>query len=658
MYCQVIVPIPFEKEFTYICPKDLLLKEGDVVLVPFGKRKEEIAIVSKVFKRNKSNISIKHLKTVKKTINNINLKSSIFEFLKWVSDYTLYPKGLILKMILSNKKIVSYQIKNTDEIKKNYISKKINLNLEQKNIFDSIKRNLYKKHKTIVLEGVTGSGKTEVYFKAIQHILNLDLQVLILLPEISLTPQIEKRFLIHFGFSPDVWHSKISESKKCKIWHRCYLGRSKIIIGARSSLFLPFKNLGLIIVDEEHDISYKQEDGVRYHGRDMAIVRSKFENIPIILSTATPSIETYFNIFNKKYNHVFLSKQYSGYDLPNINLVNLKKENLEKNSWISHKIIKEIKNCIKNKEQSLLFLNRRGYSPLTICGSCGYRFQCNYCSSWLVMHSVKKILSCHHCGFTISIKEECPNCKSTNSLKYIGPGIERVAEELYSKFPNSKIEIMSSENMNTPNKIKKIIDRIENKQIDILVGTQILAKGYHFPNLSLVGVLDADAGLMGGDLRASEHTFNLLQQVSGRAGRTKSIGKVFIQTYFIENLLITSLISRDRELFLKRVLLERKQFNLPPFSCLIAIIISGTSKANTLNFSQKIVKKFQIKKDISILGPVEAPLFLLRGKFRYRILIKGNKRRELNAFAKNWLKDIPIPRNIRVIIDVDPYSFM
>ena len=658
MFCKIIVPVPINKEYTYRYPQHLILKKGDVVEVPFGKRKSELGLVYEIIKKSELNYPIKNIKEIFNKINNVQINNCMLEFIEWVSKYTLYPKGLILKMVLPSLDIVNYKgdINKEKEIIK--YKKNIKLNIEQKKAFKLIERNLKYKQKTIVLEGVTGSGKTEVFFEVVKKIIKKNVQVLILLPEISLTPNIEKRFINRIGFSPEIWHSKISISKKRKIWNRCYTGESKIIVGARSSLFLPFKNLGLIIVDEEHDTSYKQEDGVRYQARDMGVVRSNIEKIPIILSTATPSIETYLNIKKKRYEHIFLSKQYSGFDLSRTHLINLQKEKLGKNKWISEKIVKGISSCLDNNKQSLIFLNRRGYAPLTVCSSCGYRMQCEYCSSWLVMHNIKNILCCHHCGFIKNLSDKCLKCKSENSLKFIGPGIERIAEELKNNFPKANIEILSSENMGTYKKIIEIINRIEQKKINIMVGTQILAKGHHFPNLSLVGVIDADAGLMGGDLRASEHTYNLLQQVSGRAGRSIEVGDVYIQTYFENNPLIQSLKKHDRESFLKYTLNERKNFNLPPYVYLISLIFSGFSKDEVFNYSKETINKFPINDDISILGPVEAPIFLLRGRYRYRVLLKGNKRKELNLYVEKWLKNITLPRSMRLIIDVDPYSFM
>ena len=479
-----------------------------------------------------------------------------------------------------------------------------------------------------------------------------------MVPEISLTPQLETRFLKRFGFYPNIWHSKISEKKRKEIWHQCYLGKPVIVVGARSSLFLPFKNLSLIIVDEEHDTSYKQEDNIRYQARDLAIVRGQIDNALVILSSATPSLETQNNINKKKYEHVYLSSQFSGIKLPPIELIDLQQNRLDKNKWISNKIIEELKSCLINQEQALLFLNRRGYSPLSLCIECGYRYQCQQCTSWLVMHQEKKRLLCHHCGSIYPVEPNCPKCLTKDSIKLIGPGVERLEEELKLLFPKKSIGIMSSDNANTPKKIKDIIDDFESKKTDILVATQIMAKGYDFPNLSFVGVIDADTGLLGGDMRAIERTYNLLQQVSGRAGRSKKEGKVFIQTYYPNQPVIQSIQKRDRKKFVAQSLNDREDFLLPPFGFMTALILSGSSKSKTDLYGKKLIQFSRIPENMNILGPVEAPIFLLRGQYRFRILIKGNSRKILNKFTKFILKGCPPPSSIKLVIDVDPYSFM
>ena len=655
MFCNVIVTRPFNQVFTYKLKKGHVVKEGSIVIVPFGKSKKQIGMVESFSTNINFNINYK-IKLVEKVFDSISLSKDIIKFIYWISDYTLSPKGLILKLFLINEKILDF---SDIEKKKNlFLPNKVILNNEQKKAVTLINKLLFKPNVPLVLEGVTGSGKTEVFFEAIEKIIRKKQQALIMVPEISLTPQLETRFLKRFGFSPYVWHSKISEKRRKEIWHKCYLGKTIIIIGARSSLFLPFKNLGVIVVDEEHDASYKQEDNIRYQARDLAIVRAKIDKALIILSSATPSLETQNNINKNKYKHVYLTSQYSGIKLPPIELIDLQNNKLEKNKWISNKIYEELKNCLIKKEQALLFLNRRGYSPLSLCVKCGHRYQCEQCTFWLVMHHGKKRLLCHHCGSIYPIDPNCPKCLTKDSIKLIGPGVERLEEELKLLFPKKLIGLMSSDNANTPNKIKKIIADFENKKIDILVATQIMAKGYDFPNLSFVGVIDADTGLLGGDMRAIERTYNLLQQVSGRAGRSNQQGKVFIQTYYPRQPVIQSLQKRDRKKFVEQSLKDRENFLLPPFGFMTSLILSGSSKVKTEMYGKKIIQTSKTPENLSILGPVEAPIFLLRGKYRFRILIKGNNRKILNKFTKFILKKTPPPSTIKLVIDVDPYSFM
>ncbi len=656
MYCNILITKPFNHTFTYKLKPHQSVTKGNIVLIPFGKKNDQIGMVYETYNSLPTIAKNIRLKEIKLVFVKLCFTKKLIEFIDWIANYTLAPKGMVLKLFLVNKKIIEHDIK-TDKIF-SFCPTNLDLNIEQQKAFKVIDKSLVSKYHPIVLEGVTGSGKTEVYFEAIEKILTQKKQALILLPEISLTPQLEKRFKQRFGFYPDIWHSKITEKNRKDTWHRCYQGFPMIVVGARSSLFLPFKNLGLIIVDEEHDLSFKQEDNIRYQARDLAIVRAQIEKFPIILSSATPSLETYNNINKKKFTHIYLPSQFSGLKLPDIELINLQNEKFKKNNWISKKILKTIGKCLEKGEQSLLFLNRRGYSPLTLCQNCGYRYQCNHCTFWLVQHKQKNRLLCHHCGTIYPILSECPKCNKPDSLKLIGPGVERLAEELNDFFPQHNIGIMSSDNTNTTNKIKKIIHDFENKKIDILVATQIMAKGYHFPNLSFVGVIDADAGLMGGDIRAIERTYNLLQQVSGRAGRTNKPGKVLIQTYYPNQPLIQSFKNRDRKSFIKRSLKEREQFNIPPFSYMTAIIISSSSKARAESYSNELVKGSNLDSGIDFLGPVEAPLFLLRGQYRYRLLLKGDRRQILNNFTRNLIKKYPPPSYIRLIIDVDPYTFV
>ena len=650
MYYNIIIARPFDKVFTYKLD-DQSLEIGQIVIVPFGKAMEVGMVMEIDVKKPDYNI-----KKIESVISGIKFNEINIKFLKWVSDYTLAPIGSVLKLFTINKDIISYK-RDTNDLPQPSFKSTI-LNDEQDKAKVDILKIQEHSNKPIVLEGVTGSGKTEVYFDLIEREINESKQILIMVPEISLTPQLENRFKERFGLEIKIWHSKITPKRRKEIWHKCYDGEPLVVIGARSSLFLPFKNLGLTVIDEEHDSSYKQEDSIRYQARDLAVVKANYEKSKLILTSATPSLETINNINNKKYHHVFLSKQYSGLPLPQISLVDLSKHKLEKNQWISSILKNEIENCLSNKEQALIFLNRRGYSPLSLCVECGYRHQCAQCSSWLVMHQQKKRLLCHQCGSIEEISFNCPKCSAKDSIKFIGPGVERIAEELTQSFSDKVVNVMSSDLINSPKKIKELIDKFSNKKIDIIVATQIMAKGYDFPNLSLVGVIDADAGLFGGDMRAIEKTYNMLQQVSGRAGRSQQTGKVIIQTYYPEQPIIQSLQKRDRTSFIQQALMEREQFKIPPFGFMTSIIISGSSKGNVEKVSQQLVYFRKYSEECNVLGPVEAPINLLKGQFRYRILLKGKSRKNLNVFTKKMVNSVKIPSAVKVIIDVDPYTFM
>ena len=651
MLYDVVVTRPFDKVFTYFSTNEQL-EIGQVVLVPFGKKIE----AGIIWKKNVKNPGYE-IKEVTKICNDLILQNSSIDFINWIASYTLAPLGAVLKLFLINNNIVEFDKEKLDSFN-NTEPSLVTLSEEQANSFKEITQSFNKSNKPVLLEGVTGSGKTEVYFEIIDKFLKEKKQILIMVPEISLTPQLETRVKKRFGMEVCLWHSKITKKNRQKIWHKCFAGDPVIVIGARSSLFLPFTNLGLIVVDEEHDSSYKQEDNIRYQARDLAVVRAKIEKNFILLASATPSLETINNVKIKKYDQVYLSKQFSGTPLPEISIIDLNKNKLDKDKWISQSIIDSISQCLDNKEQTLIFLNRRGYSPLTLCNSCGFRYECDQCSSWMVMHQHKKVFLCHQCGTIKKLNLDCPQCNEKDSIKFVGPGVERVAEELKEFFPGKNISIMSSDNVNTPNKIKKFITDINNKDIDIIVATQIMAKGYDFPNLSLVGIVDADAGLFGGDPRAIEKTFNLLQQVGGRAGRGKKIGKVFLQTYFPDQEIIKSIQLREREAFIERALEERKNFNIPPFGFMTSIILSSHTKALVLKHASRLAQQDQNSENIKILGPVEAPIFLLRGQYRYRILLKSKSRKNLNKFTKKIVEKTKLPSSVKLIIDVDPYSFM
>ena len=513
-----------------------------------------------------------------------------------------------------------------------------------------------------LLDGVTGSGKTEVYLQAAINILKQEKQVLILVPEIALTTQWLERFEKRFGVKPYQWHSALNQSQRRQTWQAVIEGRAKVLVGARSALFLPYSNLGLIVVDESHDQTFKQEDMVNYQARDMAVVRAKCENISIILSTATPDLETIVNVEEGKYQTVVLKNRYASASMPEIKILDLKKDKPQKGdwgtSWLSPTLCSALKENYEKGEQSVLFLNRRGYAPLMICRDCGTRLQCPNCSAWLTEHRTQKRLICHHCGYTITTPQICPECGSTDGLTACGPGVERIAEEVKFRFPLAKVEIISSDTASSFKSISEIISRMENKEIDILIGTQILAKGHHFPNLTLVGIVDADLGLMGSDLRAQEQTFQLLSQVSGRAGRAQKKGTVYLQTLYPENNVLKAIISQNREEFISIEKQTRQNLNLPPYGKLAAIIISSTNEQMCEKTAYHLAKIFPKTSGATLLGPAPAPIYMLRGKFRYRLLLKTLKTINIQNVVKTWLCGINLPSNVKLEVDIDPYSFM
>ena len=538
---------------------------------------------------------------------------------------------------------------------------KVKLTSEQKSAADLLVRKIGRGFRVTLLNGVTGSGKTEVYFEAVAEAFRQGKQVLILVPEIGLTSQWLGRFEKRFGVKPAKWHSALGNSERADTWRAVCQGEAKVVIGARSALFLPYADLGLIVVDESHDQSFKQEDVVNYQGRDMAVMRGKFEQIPVVLSTATPDLETVANVECGKYDEVRLNSRYAQAQLPDIKIIDLKIDKPIKGSWgvswLSPTLVEQIKNNYEKGEQTVLFLNRRGYAPLVICRDCGHRIQCPNCTAWLTEHRNVGKLICHHCGHMIPIPKECPECHSETGLTACGPGVERIAEEVRFRFPLAKVRVLSSDITTNYKEVSEVIKEMENGKIDILIGTQILAKGHHFPALTLVGIVDADLGLMGSDLRASERTFQLLSQVSGRAGRGEKKGIVYVQTLYPENAVLQALLANDTDKFLALEKKTRRVLKMPPYGKLAAIIVSGNKKEEVEKTAILLGQTAWNNSEASTLGPAPAPIFILRGKYRYRLLLKTAKNVKIQDLLKEWLKKIPIPSNVRVEVDVDPYSF-
>lgn len=513
---------------------------------------------------------------------------------------------------------------------------------------------------TTLIDGVTGSGKTEVYFEAVARVLKHDHQALIMLPEIALTSQFIRRFEDRFGVKPVEWHSAISQRERGRIWRAVATGEARIVVGARSALFLPYHDLGLIVVDEEHDTSFKQDDRVHYQARDMAIVRASLGNFPVVLASATPSIESHVNARQGRYRHLILKSRYSGATMPDVSAIDLRQERPETGHWLSPTLVDEIDATLEQKQQTLLFLNRRGYAPLTLCRKCGHRVECPQCTAWLVEHRFRHRLHCHHCGFGLPIPNKCPKCASEESLVACGPGVERVAEEVAERFPNARTVLLSSDLVPGMKELRSLIAQIEEGAVDLIIGTQIVAKGHHFPNLALVGVVDGDLGLaMGADPRAGERTFQLLHQVTGRAGRAAAKGRGFVQTYMPEHPVMKAMVSGDREAFLEQEIAMRERGGLPPFGRLVALVVSARDKQIAEQYAREVARHAPPADRLTVLGPAEAPIAVVRGRHRWRLLVKAPKDLDVQTYCRQWLSQAPPAKgDLRLTIDVDPYSFL
>jgi len=509
-----------------------------------------------------------------------------------------------------------------------------------------------------LLDGVTGAGKTEVYFEAVAAALREGEQVLVLVPEIALTGQWLTRFSRRFGVEPEVWHSDLARGRRRRCWRRVAEGRARVVVGARSALFLPFPELGLIIVDEEHDQSYKQEDGVIYHARDMAVVRAQLGEFPAILVSATPSLETVVNVQTDRYRRLHLPARHGGADLPSVELIDMRQNTPARQRWLAPPLAAALGETLAAGEQSLLFLNRRGYAPLTLCRACGHRLQCPNCTAWLVEHRLSGRLQCHHCGYATALPKACPECGAEDRMAACGPGIERLAEEITALIPEARLSLMTSDTVRGPEAAAAFIEAIANHEVDIVLGTQIVAKGHHFPMLTLVGVVDADLGLMGGDLRASERTYQLLHQVAGRAGREQRPGRVMLQTYHPEHPVMRALASGERDSFLAEEATMRRDGGWPPFGRLAALIVSGRDGAAVDAAANALGRAAPNNRTMRVLGPAPAPLAMLRGRHRRRLLLKATRETDMQAVLKTWLSRVRWPNGVRVQIDVDPYSFL
>ena len=611
MKAQVLLPKVFNFPFTYYSKVEV--KVGDLVEVPFGTKKE-IGVVWKNNYREPQNIKIKNIE--KKLEYSLNRK--FVDFIEWFSSYNMVPIGLVLKMAIGGiDKFIKIK-DNFTNVKKTKI-KNFKLNEEQNSALRFLEKNK-NNFEVSVLQGTTGSGKTLVYFERIKKIINKDSQALVLLPEIFLTNEFKSRFEEFFGFEPAIWHSKITPKQKRIIWKGILNNRIKILVGARSALLLPFKQLGIIIVDEEHDTSYKQDEGVIYNARDMAITRANFEKIPIHLVTSVPSIETYNNICNKKYRHVKIIKRFQDFPLPETKIINLNISKV-KNKFIANETLNFVKKYLKKGDQILFFLNRRGFAPYIICKKCGHKQICSNCSLYLTFHKLKNKAICHHCSFEKKIESKCKIEGSCDFLMF-GPGVEKIFEELNEIFPNKNIRIFSSDYLKTKEKTKKFFKEISENKIDILIGTQMISKGFNFPKLNCIVVIDADFSGRGYDLRTTEKNIQLYHQLSGRAGRFSSESLILYQTLTPQDFTLNELIKNKSEKLLRNELNLREKNKLPPFIRLISIIVSSKDRSLSLQGAREIKIKLKNINNLEVLGPIDSPLFKIKKNFSAK---KNNK---------------------------------
>ena len=646
MKAQVLLPKVFNFPFTY--NSKLKTSIGDLVEIPFGSKKA-IGVVWKNNYQEPKNIK---LKEISRKIG-YSIDTKLVDFIEWFSSYNMVPIGLVLKMVIGgDDKFV--KIKDNLKSPKKTKIKKFRLNGEQMEALKFLEK-INNKFDITVLQGTTGSGKTLVYFERIKKIIQNGNQALILLPEIFLTNEFKSRFEEFFGFEPAIWHSKITPKHKRIIWKGVVNNKVKVLIGARSALLLPFKKLGIIIVDEEHDTSYKQDEGVIYNARDMAISRANFEKIPINLITSVPSIETYNNICKKKYRHTQLFNRYEQYPLPNTKIINLNLNKI-KNRHISNETVNLVKTYLNKGDQVLFFINRRGFAPYLICKKCGYKQICSNCTMYLTFHKIKNKAICHHCSFEKDIKNKCTLDKSCEFIMY-GPGVEKIFDEVKKIFPDKRISIFSSDYLKKKNQIEKLFKDIKDNKVNILIGTQMISKGFNFPKLNCIVVIDADFSGRGYDLRTTEKNIQLYHQLSGRAGRFSSQSLVVYQTLTPNDGTLNELIENRSEKLLENELLLREKNKLPPFIRLVAIIISSKNREISFQGAREIKNKLKEINDIEVLGPVDSPLLKIKKNFRSRLLIKFNNRFFMQKKINKVLNGLKISSKIKLTVDVDPINF-
>ncbi|MGY2810112.1 primosomal protein N' [Bradyrhizobium sp. USDA 4506] len=718
---DVLVPVALNQTYSYRVPRGMELAPGDVIGVPLGPR--EVVAVVWAENANPDPRLHNRLKDVSEKLDVPPLKPELRQLVDWVSNYTLSARGMVLRMTLRmgenlgpermrlGVRLVGEPPRRLTPARRRVIEVLSDRLLHGKSeaareagvssgVIDGLvdegtltveampppapppvpdpsyaqpdfsreQRSAVDVMRTLaasgsfhvaLLDGVTGSGKTEVYFEAIAENIRRGKQTLILMPEIALTGQFLDRFAQRFGVRPLEWHSELTPRTRARNWAAISEGKAPVVVGARSALFLPYADLGLIIVDEEHDQAYKQDDGTHYHARDMAVVRAHIAKIPIVLASATPSVESEVNARKGRYQRVALPSRFGGQHMPHIEAIDMRRAPPPRGRFISPVLAEQIRHAIERREQALLFLNRRGYAPLTLCRACGHRFACTICDAWLVDHRFRQRLVCHHCGFSMPRPNICPHCAAEESLVAVGPGVERLQEEAAHIFPEARTMVLSSDLITSIETMRSELNEIAEGRVDIIIGTQLVAKGHNFPRLNLVGVIDADLGLSNGDPRAAERTFQLLNQVVGRAGREQGRGVGFLQTHQPEHPVIKALIANDREAFYASEIEIRERTGYPPFGRLASLIVSAGDRPTAEGFARKLAAVAPLDERIQVLGPAEAPLAVIKGRYRFRLLVKSLRNVDLSQYLREWLEAGPKTKgNLKLEVDVDPQSFL
>jgi primosomal protein N' (replication factor Y) len=718
---DVLVPVALDRAYSYRVPRGLELKTGDVVCVPLGPR-EVVGVVWAENARPDPRLH-NRLKDVGEKLDVPSLKPELRALVDWVANYTLSARGMVLRMCLrmgddlgpervrmgvrlsgpppqrmtpARRRLIELLSDGllhgkADAAREAGVSIGVvdglvdegtlaveampralappapdpnftvtEFSRQQRTAVDSMRALAANgTFHVALLDGVTGSGKTEVYFEAVAEVIRRGKQSLILMPEIALTGQFLGRFARRFGVQPLEWHSELTPRTRQRNWAAIASGEAPVVVGARSALFMPYADLGLIVVDEEHDQAYKQDDGAHYHARDMAVVRAHIAKIPIVLASATPSVETEVNARKGRYQRIALPSRFGGAHMPHIEAIDLRRHAPPRGRFISPLLAEQIRFAIERREQALLFLNRRGYAPLTLCRACGHRFACTICDAWLVDHRFRQRLVCHHCGFSMPRPHLCPNCAAEESLVAVGPGVERLQEEAAALFPDARTMVLSSDLITSIETMRSELNEIAEGRVDIIIGTQLVAKGHHFPRLNLVGVVDADLGLSNGDPRAAERTWQLLNQVIGRAGRDQGRGVGYLQTHQVEHPVMKALVACDREAFYSSEIEMREKSGYPPFGRLASLIVSAGDRPTAEGFARKLAAMAPIDERIKVLGPAEAPLAVIKGRYRFRLLVKSQRNVDLSEYLREWLAAGPKTKgNLKLEIDVDPQSFL